>query len=364
LIPHVREKVEKRIRKDYPHGIAAVGADAVRFTFAALATYGRTINFDLKRAEGYKNFCNKLWNAARFVLMNCEDFSVRADSPLTPKTDAEKWILAHFARTLAEVEQQIALYRFDLVAQALYEFTWNEFCDWFLELAKPALNGDDKTAASSTRHTLLFVLEALLRALHPLIPFITEEIWHEVAPKIGIGGDSISTQAYPRAADYPDDANAEAETEWLKSVVMQMSRIRSEMNIAPKKTIPLLMAGGNGSDRARAQKFSAQIAFLATTDSQRWLDSGETEPASAAAIIGDMKLLIPLAGLIDVSAEKARLEKEIARLESEIAKSNAKLANFGPNTPAPVIEQEKQRVADRSAQLNALREQLARLQAL
>jgi len=364
LIPQVREKVEKRIRKDYPDGIAAVGADALRFTFAALATYGRTINFDLKRAEGYKNFCNKLWNAARFVLMNCENFSVPAGAVLAPRTDAEKWILTRFARALGEVDAQITLYRFDLVAQALYEFTWNEFCDWFLELAKPALNGDDSAAADSTRHTLLYVLEALLRALHPIIPFITEEIWHEVAPKLGGVADSVSTQSYPRASDYASDADAEAETEWLKAVIMQLRRIRSEMNIAPRKPVPLLLDGGTEMDRARAAKCAAQIGFLATIESQRWLDAGEREPASAAAIVGEMKLLIPLAGLIDVDAELARLDKEIKRLDGEIAKSNAKLANFGPNTPATVVAQEKQRVAERTTQLKGLREQFERLSSL
>jgi valyl-tRNA synthetase len=365
LIPQVREKVEKRIRKEYPQGIAPVGADALRFTFAALATYGRTINFDLKRADGYKNFCNKLWNAARFVLMNCEEFGKRDALVATMheqnKSEAEKWILARFAKTLAEVETQLPLYRFDLVAQALYEFTWNDFCDWFVELAKPALASPDKAAADSTRHTLLTVLEALLRALHPIIPFVTEEIWHEIAPKLGVSGDSISTQAYPHASNYAVDAAAEAETEWLKAVVSQLRRIRSEMNIAPSKPIPLLFAAGNSGDRTRAAKFTDAIAFLARIESQRWLDAGESEPASAAAIVGEMKLLIPLAGLIDLGAERARLEKEIKRLEGEIEKSNKKLANFGPNTPATVVEQEKQRIAERTAESNSLREQAQRL---
>ncbi|HTI96503.1 MAG TPA: class I tRNA ligase family protein, partial [Rudaea sp.] len=364
LIPQVREKVEKRIRKEYPQGIAPVGADALRFTFAALATYGRTINFDLKRAEGCKNFCNKLWNAARFVLMNCEGFSTPASAKLAPKTDAEKWILARFAKTLAEVEAQMPLYRFDLVAQALYEFVWNDYCDWFVELAKPAINGADKAAADSTRHTLLVVLEAVLRALHPIIPFITEEIWHEVAPGLSVAGDSISTQAYPHATDFSSDAAAEAETEWLKAVVSSVRGIRSQMNIAPGKSIPLLYANGSAADRARVTKFADAIAFLSRTESQRWLAAGEVEAASAAAIVGEMKILIPLAGLIDVDAEKARLAKEIARLDGENAKSNAKLANFGPNTPAVVVEQEKQRVAERSAQLAALREQAQRLAAM
>jgi len=366
LIPQVREKVEKRIRKEYPQGIAPVGADALRFTFAALATYGRTINFDLKRADGYKNFCNKLWNAARFVLMNCETFgkALVATMHEQSKSEAEIWILARFARTLAEVETQLPLYRFDLVAQALYEFTWNDFCDWFVELAKPALNGSDATAADSMRHTLLTVLEALLRALHPIIPFITEEIWHEVAPKLGVAGDSISTQAYPRATDYPVDATAEAETEWLKAVVSSVRRIRSEMNIAPSKAIPLLFAAGKASDRTRTSQFAQAIAFLARTESQRWLEANAAEPASAAALVGEMKVLIPLAGLIDLGAERARLDKEIKRFDGELVKSEAKLTNFGPNTPTAVIDKEKQRIADFTAQLDALRAQAERLKDL
>jgi valyl-tRNA synthetase len=376
LIPQVREKVEKRIRKDYPDGIPAVGADALRFTFAALATYGRTINFDLKRADGYKNFCNKLWNAARFVLMNCEDFSLpprageggrRPDGGnLAPKTEAEKWILTRFAATLDEVEKQIAIYRFDLAAQALYEFTWNEFCDWFVELTKPALSGTDPAIAASTRHTLLFVLEALLRALHPIIPFITEEIWHEVAPKLGVGGDSIATQRYPFSGELPQDAAATAEIEWLKAVLTDVRRIRSEMQIAPGKPIPLLFAGGTATDRARTAKFAAQIEFLARTESQRWLQAAEAEPASATAVVGELKILIPLAGLIDIGAEKTRLAKEIKRVEGEIAKCKGKLsnANFVQNAPADVVTQENQRLKDFDTTLAALTEQLGRLQGL
>ena len=362
LIPQVREKVEKRIRKDYPDGIAAVGADALRFTFAALATYGRTINFDLKRAEGYRHFCNKLWNAARFVLMNCEGFAVAADATPAYATEAEKWIVSRLRATLAEVEAQIALYRFDLVAQALYEFVWNEYCDWFVELAKPALAGEDKTAAQSTRHTLLSVLEAVLRALHPITPFITEEIWQAVAPVLALRETSVTQRSYPRATDLPaDDAAASAEIEWLRALLSQLRRIRSEMNIEPKKPIPLLFANGNAADRARAGKFAAQIAFIARTESQRWLEAGEAEPVAAAAIVGEMKVLIPLAGLIDLGAEKARVEKEIKRLEGEMAKSSAKLANFGPKTPPAVVEQERQRIAEFTTTLNGLREQAGKL---
>ncbi|HSX60088.1 MAG TPA: valine--tRNA ligase [Tahibacter sp.] len=361
--PQMAAKIEKATRKDYPQGIAAFGADALRFTFASLASHGRDIKFDLDRCGGYKNFCNKLWNAARFVLMNCEGFSVEAGAPLAPQTEAERWILTRLHHCLTEVEAQFAAYRFDLVSQALYEFTWNEFCDWFLELAKPALTGSDAAAAASTRHTLLHTLELLLRALHPLVPFITEEIWQNVAPRLGIATPSVSLQAYPRAADVAADANAAGEIEWFKAVISQLRRIRSEMNLAPSKAIPLLLAGGTAQDRARAEKFGAQIAFLAKVESRRWLEAGEAEPAASAAIVGDLKLLIPLEGLIDLGAEKTRLAKEIARLEGEIAKCNGKLgtATFVANAPAAVVEQERQRLAEFSSTVASLREQLQKL---
>jgi valyl-tRNA synthetase len=363
LIPQAREKVEKRIRREYPEGIAAVGADAVRFTFAALATYGRTINFDLKRCEGYKNFCNKLWNAARFVQMNAGEGAVSA--PAAPATEAERWILARLDRTLAEVEQQFAVYRFDLVAQALYEFTWNEFCDWFVELSKPALAGSDEAARASVRHTLLWVLETLLRALHPIIPFLTEEIWQSVAPRLELAGDSISARPYPAPGSvaHAGDAAAEADVEWLKAVLTQLRRIRSEMNVAPSRQIALLLAGGDAADRARAARFEGELRFLAKLESLRWLTAGEAEPPSSAAVVGELRLLIPMAGLIDLGAERQRLAKETARLEAEIKKSEAKLgsASFVEKAPAEVVAQERARLAEHNAALAALREQLQRL---
>src|SRR5690606_16243627 len=264
LIPQVREKVEKRIRKDYPNGITAVGTDAMRFTFAALATYGRTINFDLKRAEGYKNFCNKLWTAARFVLMNVE--SAEPGTSL-PATAAEQWILSRLSATLDEVEAQFATYRFDLVAQALYEFVWNDYCDWFLELSKPALGGSDTEAIASTRHTLLRVLEAILRALHPITPFITEEVWQNVAPRLAIAGSSVADRPYPRSEEFSAGVESRSvdDIEWLKAVLGEVRRIRSEMNIPPGKQIPLLFARGDADDRARLARFASPIAFLART---------------------------------------------------------------------------------------------------
>ncbi|WP_430388057.1 valine--tRNA ligase [Dyella sp. 20L07] len=362
LIPQVREKVEKRIRKDYPAGIPAIGTDALRFTFAALASYSRTINFDIKRAEGYKAFCNKLWNAARFVLMNLPEGELPAPSG-APVTEAERWILTRLKQTLVDVEQHFASYRFDLLAQELYEFTWNEFCDWFLELSKPALNGDDALAAASTRHTLIVVLETVLRALHPIVPFISEEIWQSVAPKLSLTEGGLMQRPWPRADEITADEAATAEIEWFKNVLSGIRRIRAEMNIAPGKTIPLLLADGDATDRARTAKFAAQISFLARVDAPQWIETGADEPAAAAAVVGSMRVLIPLAGLIDLGAEKARLGKEIARIETEIKKCEGKLgnANFVANAPAEVVTQERQRIADWGVQLNALREQAQKL---
>ncbi|WP_243041828.1 valine--tRNA ligase [Dyella sedimenti] len=362
LIPQVREKVEKRIRKDYPNGIPAIGTDALRFTFAALASYSRTINFDIKRAEGYKAFCNKLWNAARFVLMNLPEGEL-AGPANGPVTEAERWILTRLKQTLTDVEQHFASYRFDLLAQELYEFTWNEFCDWFLELSKPALNGNDAVAAASTRHTLLVVLETVLRALHPIVPFITEEIWHSVAPRLGLDAKFLLERPWPKAGEIVADDAATAEIEWFKAVLSGIRRIRAEMNIAPGKTIPLLLADGDATDRARVAKFAAQIAFLARVDAPQWIEPGKDEPAAAAAVVGSMRVLIPLAGLIDLGAEKARLGKEIARIEGEIRKCEGKLGNasFVANAPAEVVAQERQRIADWTTQLTALREQAQKL---
>lgn len=359
--PKMAEKIEKATRKEFPDGIVPHGADALRFTIAALATHGRDIKFDMGRAEGYKNFCNKLWNATRFVLMNTDGFT--ATGAPQPKTDAEKWILSRLAKVTAEVETQFAAYRFDLLSQALYEFAWNEFCDWFVELAKPALNGDDATAAASTRHTLLYVLEALLRLLHPLTPFVTEELWQQVAPKLGIEGGTVSLRPYPVAADFSgqDYALADADVEWLKTMVSTLRRVRSELNVSPAKTIRLLLQDGGDNDRARITRFASSLGFLLKLEDIAWLDTGTDAPASAAALVGDLKLLVPLEGLVDLDAERARLDKEIARVAGEKDKSEAKLAKFTDKVPAAVVEQERQRLVDWSNQLAALHGQRAKL---
>jgi len=354
-------KIEKATRKEFPEGIAAHGADPLRFTMAALAGPGRDIKFDLGRAEGYKNFCNKLWNATRFVLMNTGGVAApAAGAPLEPATDAERWILARLAATAAEAQQHFAAYRFDLLAQTLYEFAWNEYCDWFVELAKPALQGSDAAAADSTRRTLLVVLEALLRLLHPLIPFVTEELWRQVAPRLGIAGDTISLQRYPQAADFAGDhARAESDIEWLKQMVTAVRRIRSELGVSPSRQIPLLVRPGNDADSARLQRFDAPLRFLNRLE--RIEAVAGDPPPSAAGLVGELALFVPLEGLVDLDAERSRLDREIARVAAEREKSQAKLAKFSDKVPAAVVEQERQRLADWSAQHQALSTQRARL---
>lgn len=357
--PKDAPKIEKATRKEFPDGIAAHGADPLRFTMAALAGPGRDIKFDLGRAEGYKNFCNKLWNATRFVLMNTEGFS--ADGAPEPTTDAEKWILARLATTADEARVHFTSYRFDLLAQTLYEFAWNDFCDWFVELAKPALLGDDAAAASSTRHTLLHVLESLLRLLHPLIPFVTEELWREVAPRLGITAATISLRAYPAAdaALVAGYAQASTDVEWLKQMVGALRRIRSELGVSPSKQVPLLARAGNANDAARVQRFASQLRFLTRLSGIDTLD-GDPPPA-ASALVGELALFVPLEGLVDLDAERARLDKEIARIALEKDKSAAKLEKFSDKVPAAVVDQERQRLADWTAQHDALTAQRARL---
>ncbi|HEY9256134.1 MAG TPA: valine--tRNA ligase [Stenotrophomonas sp.] len=359
--PRMAEKIEKATRKEFPDGIIAHGADALRFTIAALATHGRDIKFDLGRAEGYKNFCNKLWNASRFVLMNSEGAQFRGVPQ--PQTDAERWILSRLAKVTAEAHTHFADYRFDLLAQSLYEFAWNEFCDWFVELAKPALNGEDAIAADSTRHTLLYVLEQLLRLLHPLIPFVTEELWQQVAPRLGIEATTLSLQAYPVTSDFAgqDFAAAEVDVEWLKAMVSALRRVRSELNVSPSKQVRLLLQDGQANDRARVERFAPSLKFLLRLEAIDWLQAGQESPAAAAAIVGELKLLVPLAGLVDLEAERVRLDKEIARVAAEQEKSQAKLDKFSDKVPAAVVEQERTRLLDWSAQLDGLRSQRAKL---
>ena len=367
LIPQVRQKVEKRVRRDYPDGIPPVGADALRFTFAALATYSRTINFDMKRCEGYKNFCNKLWNAARYVLMNTEGQDNGTGGGEMEFGLADRWIQSRLSETLELVEREFTAYRFDLAAQALYEFTWNEFCDWYLELSKPALQGDGLSTARQrgTRHTLVTVLEALLRALHPITPFITEEIWQRVAALAGKQGPSVMIQPYPKAADFNRDLGVEQELCWLQEFILGVRRIRAEMDIAPGKEMPVLLQGASAPDLKRLEQHRALLVFIARLSGIEVHSAGEPPP-SATALLGEMKILVPMAGLIDMGAERARLGKEIGRVQGEIGKCQVKLGkpDFVDNAPPAVVEKERQRLKDFETALQGLQEQLRRLASL
>jgi valyl-tRNA synthetase len=292
--------------------------------------------------------------------MNTEGSSVTGVPQ--PRTDAERWILARLAAVSAEAQTHYANYRFDLLAQCLYEFAWNEFCDWFLELTKPALNGDNADDAASTRHTLLYVLEALLRLLHPLIPFVTEQLWRQVAPRLGLVEETLSLRPYPTAEEFAGDfARAEADVEWLKGMVNALRRVRSELNVPPAKQVTLLLQGGTADDRTRVARFTASLSFLLKLARIDWLADAADTPPSAAAIVGELKLLVPLEGLVDLGAERARLDKEIARVESEKEKSQTKLAKFTDKVPAAVVEQERVRLVEWTAQLAGLVEQRAKL---
>jgi valyl-tRNA synthetase len=360
--PKLAEKIEKSTRRQFPDGIKPNGTDALRFTLCALAGPSRDINFDPGRLEGYRNFCNKLWNASRFVLMHTEG----KDCSAGELSLADRWIRVRLARTLAEVDAQYAAYRFDLVAKALYEFTWNEYCDWYLELAKPVLaEGGASTAQQrGTRHTLATVLEALLRALHPVMPFITEEIWQRVRSVAGASGETVMLQAWPAEPLPADAASVEAEMQWVMDVVLGIRRIRGEMDIPPGKSIPVLVDTRDPVEQARVGRQRGFLTALARLESVTLLD-GEA-PAAAIALVGETRLLVPLAGLIDVTAELARLDKELARRDGELERLRAKLQNenFVRNAKPEVVEKDRARLVELEAQLIQIEEQRDRIAAM
>jgi valyl-tRNA synthetase len=374
--PRLAPSIEKATRKAFPDGIEAHGTDALRLTFASLATQGADLRFDLARVGGYRNFCNKLWNASRFVLMSLEDGEGRAlDSKLltgdVTQGVADRWILSRFAHTLRVVEQSFADYRFDFAATALYEFTWYEFCDWYLELTKPVLQGEGSSdeAKRAARRTLVQVLEGLLRAWHPLMPFITEEIWHRVAPLAGkqVAGDStIMTAPWPKISDWTIDSAAESDVEWIKAFVLGVRQIRGEMDISPSRKLPALLENVDTAERARLLTYASYLQRLAGLESLRVLEAGESAPPSATAVVGAMRVLVPMAGLIDPNAEAVRLDKRIAKIRDEIRRATAKLSNenFVRNAPPEVVEQEKTRIADFERTLASLEGQLQRVREL
>ncbi|MBK1655030.1 valine--tRNA ligase [Allochromatium vinosum] len=366
--PHLAEKITRDTRKDFPDGIPAFGTDALRFTFAALATTGRDIKFDLQRTEGYRNFCNKLWNASRYVLMNTEGQDCGLGSEPIELSAADRWIRAELDRTIGAVTESIDVYRFDLAAQAIYDFTWNEFCDWYLELSKPVLTGAQSSDAAKrgTRRTLVRTLETLLRLAHPIMPFITEEIWQKVRPLAGVEGDTLMLAPYPTRDPSAEDAQAVGEIDWVKQCILGIRRIKGEMNIAPGKPLPILVVDATEQERRWLETARPYLDFLARTESITVLDDESQAPESAIALVGAMKILIPMAGLIDKDAELKRLDKEIARLTDDVARTEAKLANpaFVDKAPAAVVDKERAKLADHAAAIANLQAQRAKIAAL
>ena len=381
--PHLAKKIEQATRKDFPDGIQSYGTDALRFTFASLASTGRDIRFDLARTEGYRNFCNKLWNAARYVLMNTEEQDNGLSDAPCSYTQVDRWIISRLHQVTATTNNAIDNYRFDLAAQAIYEFTWNEYCDWYLELAKISLQSDDVSLQRGTRKTLLTILESILRLAHPIMPFITEEIWQRVAPLAGIiardgvyaasqsgagaaHADTIMLQPYPVADETQIDTHAIAETNWVMNFILGIRRIRGEMNIAPGKPLPVLLQNGSATDQNYLANNTIYLQKLGRLESITWLNNDDATPESAIALVGEMKILIPMAGLIDKAAELARLEKEIQKIKNDLPRVEGKLSNptFIDKAPADVIEKEKTKLADLRSTLSNLEQQQARIQAL
>ena len=369
--PQLAEKIAKRTRKQFPDGIQAYGTDALRFTFAAMASTSRDINFDMARVEGYRNFCNKIWNASRFVLMNTEEHDTGRDGGEMVLSMADRWIWAKFQQTLIEFEKALEDYRFDIAAQTVYEFTWNQFCDWYLELTKPVLNNDASTEAEKrgTRHTLINVLESLLRLLHPLMPFITDTIWQRVVPLSALKveeGASIMVQAFPEVDAAKQDDKVLADIEWVKKFIVGIRNIRGEMDISPNKPLNALLKNVSDEDARRLDAAKAFLDKLSKLETVTILKDGEEAPASATALVGEMEILIPMAGLIDKDAELARITKAMEKIEKDVSRTRGKLGNekFVSNAPEAVIEKERGKLEEGEKALAKLKEQFETIKAL
>ncbi|WP_337262586.1 MULTISPECIES: valine--tRNA ligase [unclassified Serratia (in: enterobacteria)] len=364
--PQLAEKIRKRTEKQFPNGIEPHGTDALRFTLAALASTGRDINWDMKRLEGYRNFCNKLWNASRFVLMNTEEHDCGFNGGEMQLSLADRWILAEFNRTVKAYREALDTYRFDIAAGILYEFTWNQFCDWYLELTKPVVSNGSAAEQRGTRHTLITVLEALLRLAHPIIPFITETIWQRVKPLTGETADTIMLQPFPAYDAAREDQQALDDLEWIKQAITAVRNIRAEMNIAPSKMLEVLLRNANGDAQRRVQENQSFIEKLARLASLSLLPAGEKGPVSVTKLVEGAELLIPMSGFIDKDAEIARLTKEMGKLDAEIAAIEGKLSNEGfvARAPEAVVAKERERLAACQEGKVKLQEQQATIAAL
>lgn len=366
--PRLAEKVEKNTRETYPEGIQAYGTDALRFTLCSLASGGRDIKFDLNRLEGYRNFCNKIWNATRYVLMNTEEQDCGQNGAEVELSLADKWIISRLQHAEDAVNRAFETHRYDLAAQALYEFMWHEYCDWYLELSKPVLWDENATGAqlTGTRRTLVRVLESFLRLAHPMMPFLTEEIWQRIAPLAGVEGDTIMLAQYPEAEDAKKDAQAEADVEWLKGVILGVRNIRGEMDIAPSKPLTVLFRNGSEQDKARLEANLTFLQKLAKLESVTWLNAGDEAPMSATALVGDMEVLVPMAGLIDKDAELARLQKEIDKASKDLQRIEGKLSNesFVAKAPEAVVAKERAKCDDLKLAVSKLEDQKASIESL
>ena len=366
--PQLAAKIEKQTRQDFPDGIASYGTDALRFTFTALASTGRDVKFDMGRIEGYRNFCNKIWNATRYVLQNTAGEDTGLGENAVELSLADRWIISRLQQVEGEVARHIEGYRFDLASKELYEFIWNDYCDWYIELSKSVIYGDDSSANQKrgARRTLIRVLEAWLRLLHPIMPFITEELWQKVAPLAGKQGDTIMLQPYPQPEAGKIDQSAIEELEWIKQFIMGVRQIRSEMDIKPGKPLPVICQNGSDIDQQRIEDNRNLLLSLARLESITWLQGNEQAPESATSLVGDMRLLIPLAGLIDKDAELQRLHKKMQKHEQDIKRLEAKLNNnkFVANAPEEVVNKEKEKLADARSALASLQTQAARIAAM
>ncbi|WAC43252.1 valine--tRNA ligase [Pseudomonas sp. SL4(2022)] len=366
--PKLAEKIAKQTRAEFPEGIAAYGTDALRFTNLALASTGRDIKFDMGRVEGYRNFCNKIWNAANFVLENTDGQDTGVNGEPVELSSVDRWIISALQRTEADVTRHLDAFRFDLAAQTLYEFIWDEYCAWYLELVKPVLWDENAPIERQrgTRRTLIRVLEVALRLAHPFMPFITEEIWQRIKPQAGVSGETIMLQAWPVANESRIDAAAEGDIEWVKQLMLGLRQIRGEMKISMAKRIDIILANASDEDRRRLTDNAPLLNKLAKLESVRVLAAGEEAPMSATALVGDMQVLVPMAGLIDKDAELARLDKEIARLSGEVQRVGGKLANEGfvAKAPADVLDKERAKLAEAEQALSKMVEQRGKIAAL